>query len=77
MDGRHGVYGGRETEETTGEDWRLRGRARAGHPYRRAVWLNALHREAVSFNGLYVSYALVLSLDSDRVILANGAVPLR
>lgn len=56
MDGRHGVYGGREAEETTGEDWRLRGRARAGHPYRPAVWLNALHREAVSFDGHYVSF---------------------
>jgi hypothetical protein len=24
--------------------------------HRQAVWLNALHREAVSFNGIYVTY---------------------
>jgi hypothetical protein len=57
------VYEGRETEEKTGEDWHLRGRARTGYPHRQAVWLNALHREAVSFNGLYVGYALRSSLD--------------
>ena len=48
-----------ETGETTGEDGRSPGSARPETPHRQAVWLNALHREAVSFNGLYVSYALV------------------
>ena len=52
------MYEERETEEKTGEDWRLRGRARTGHPHRQAVWLNALHREAVSFNGVYVGSPL-------------------
>jgi hypothetical protein len=45
-----------ETGETTGEDWRLPGSARAETPHRQAVWLNAFHREAVSFKGLYVAY---------------------
>ena len=47
-----------ETDEATGEDYRLRGRARAGPLHRRAVWLYALHREAVSFKVFYVGYAL-------------------
>jgi len=47
-----------DTGETTGEDWHLRGSARTGTPHRHAVWLNAFHREAVAFNGLYVDYDL-------------------
>jgi hypothetical protein len=54
-----------ETGETTGEDWRLPGSARAETPHRQAVWLNAFHREAVSFNGLYVAYDLAFRLGAD------------
>ena len=50
------------------DDWRLPGRARLRSPHRQAVWLNALHREAVSFKALYVVYDLKIYAMSARVL---------
>ncbi len=62
--------------QTTGEDWCLRGRARVRSPHRPAVWLNTLHREVVSFNGLYFNYALrmkgLFSKEVRRALRAAG-----